>query len=128
MGFREIWVSDWESFLAEFNRSHRAWLTTVERTDRAGTRVEARARSLDAVEGESAAGRVVAIVITLDSDAEHPAALRVEAPVRISVDETVEGQVRGVEIEDAQGTRTRLTFRTAPPLEALDGIAPGEVG
>jgi hypothetical protein len=45
----------------------------------------------------------------------------------LSVDETAEGTVRGVEIQDEHGECIRIQFGAAPVPEALDGIAPGEL-
>ena len=126
MAIREIPVPEWERFLTDFGRGHRAWLTTVERFCGGDLEVAARTQSLDAVRSEVAGDRVIGIAIEFQRDSPGRWAVRVDAPVKLRVDETEEGRVRALEIEDARGGCTRVGFRAAPPLEALDGLAPGE--
>ncbi len=125
---REIPAIEWPEFLAQFNREHRAWLATIERarpgTPRATEAVEC---PLESVTPELRARRVVGIDIRFLDDARAREAIRVDAPASLRVDETAEGTVRGVEIQDERGECVRIQFRAAPLPEALDGIAPGEL-
>jgi Family of unknown function (DUF5335) len=127
MSARDIPESEWPAALSEFSQDHRAWLTTVERIDTKGSRhVEAVERPLNAVTAELSARRVVGIAIQFQADS-HGDIVHVDTPTRVRVDDEASGRAHALEIEDARGERTRIRFRNAPPLEALDGIAPGEV-
>lgn len=129
MSVREIPSGEWQSYLQQFSRDHRAWLATVERVDAGGapSRVEAVERPLDAVTPEVAARRVVGIAIQFQEDPSRGDALHVDTPTHLRVDETSDGSARALEIEDQRGACTRIRFRSAPPLDMLDGLAPGEL-
>jgi hypothetical protein len=128
MSVREIPAEQWRPFLEQFSRDHRAWLATVERVHAGGPGyVAAPERPLGAVVPEGDARRVVGIAIQFQPDSRAGEPLRIDAPARLRVDETKEGAARALEIEDARGDCTRILFRAAPPLEALDGLAPGEL-
>jgi hypothetical protein len=126
MSLRDIPAHDWRTFLHQFSREHRAWLTTVERVRPGAARhVDDVERPLGSVIPEVTAQGVVGIEIRFQTDS-HGDALRVAAPARLRVDETPRG-VRALEIEDASGERTRIQFRATARPEALDGLAPGEL-
>jgi hypothetical protein len=128
MSLREIPAAKWPEFLQDFTRGHRAWLATVDRTPPgAPVRVEAIERPLRSVTPEMSARDVVAIEIRFQQDSHIPDAIRVDAPTRIRVNETMEGTAQGLEIQDEHGDCTRVRFRAAPAAEMLDGIAPGEL-
>lgn len=129
MSVREIPAGEWQDYLQQFSREHRAWLATVERVHAGGAPPEIQAveRPLDAVTPEVAARRVVGIDIQFQQDAPTGAALHVATPTHLRVDETAEGSARALEIEDQRGDCTRIRFRSAPPLDMLDGMAPGEL-
>ena len=128
MSIREIPSSDWERFLIEFSRGHRAWLATVERVrDGLTTAADTRGGALDRVRLDPSRGGRPRIAIEFQGDSGHTAAVQIDEAIRLRVDETDDGRARGLEIEDARGEWTQLRFRTAPPVEALDGIAPGEL-
>ncbi len=125
---REIPVAEWLEFLTQFSGGHRAWLATVDRAT-AGARgdVGAIERPLGSVLPEVSSGRIVGIEIRFQADPQARDSIRIDAPVRLRVDETAEGAARGLEIQDEGGECTRIRFRAAPLPEALDGIAPGEL-
>lgn len=123
---REVPVAEWQSFLDQFSRDHRAWLATVERVPTAGARqIAAAGRPLQAVIPEVLDRRLVAIAIEFQGDSSQDRKVTVRNPMRIRVDET--DASRALEIEDLRGDRTRLRFRAVPVGEMLDGVAPGEV-
>ena len=125
---REIPESEWQDFLAQFSRGHRAWLATVDRVHvSAPGQLAAIERPLSSVIPEISARRVVGIEIRFQEDSHAREPLRIDAPIRLRVDETAEGAARGLEIQDVNGERTWIRFRAAPLPEALDGIAPGEL-
>jgi hypothetical protein len=127
MSLREIPPSRWPEFLEQFNRSHRAWLATVDHVGPGAPYVDSGEHSLRSVTPEQSAGRILSIEICFRDDARARSAVRIQAPTRISVDETNEGTAQGLEIIDAQSTITRIRFRAAPLPETLDGVAPGEL-
>jgi hypothetical protein len=127
MTTRTVPNHQWESFLAEFGRAHRAWLTTVETlTQDRVPRVDAMSRPLDAVVTSQDQGQLM-IEIRFQ-DAEKPGMIRVPHPRALRVEVTPEGGERGIEIDDADGVCTRVRFRTGALPETLDGLAPGEMG
>ncbi len=128
MSVRDIPATQWEDFLEDFTRSHRAWLATVERL-RGGTpsRVVIHDRPLASVTTERQDQQVAAIAVQFQPDSPDTETVRVEKPARLRVDETGAGTARALEIDDGRGECTRIRFRAAPPPEALDGVTPGEV-
>jgi len=127
MSVRDIPRSEWPTARQEFSNDHRAWLATVERIDVVGERhVEAVERPLSAVTPEMEARRVVGIAIQFQADS-HSRTVHVNTPTRLRVDQSDGGTARALEIEAANGERTRIRFRAIPLPEALDGIAPGEI-
>jgi hypothetical protein len=128
MSIREIASADWPAFLDEFSRGHRTWLATVESMSPGGSaRPEAIARPLRSVTPTMRASRVVRIEIRFQQDSHARRPVSIERPVSLRVEETNEGTAKGMEIVDEDGQCTRLRFRSAPPSEQLDGIAPGEL-
>jgi hypothetical protein len=125
---REIPEAEWQEFLAQFSRGHRAWLATVDRVHvGAPGGVAAIECPLRSVMLETSARRVVGIEIRFQEDSHAREPIRIDAPIRLRVDETAEGAARGLEIQDEHGDCTLIRFRAAPLPEALDGIAPGEL-
>jgi hypothetical protein len=113
MSLREIPVAQWDPFLDEFSREHRAWLASVDRAHPgAPAHVEVRERALRSIETDAVTGIEIRF---------QDGTVRVEAPKALRVDET-----GGLEIEDWSGERVRLRFRVAEPPGALDGLAPLE--
>lgn len=128
MSGREIPPAEWPAFLERFTCEHRAWLATVDRVrPDASARVEAVERPLDSVRPEVNARRVVGIAIQFQEGSDAGRSIRVDVPTRLRVDETEEGAVRGIEIDNGYGECTRLRFRAAVLPEQLDGIVPGEL-
>jgi hypothetical protein len=124
---REIPMSQWTDFLDEFSRTHRAWLATVDSVP-PGNGVDARPieRPLRSVAPDIQANRIVSVDIRFQEDGER-SSVHIPAPIALRVDETAEGTARAVEIVDLDGRSTRIRFRSAPPSEMLDGVAPGEL-
>ena len=89
--------------------------------------MEARWRPLDTVVAREVPGRPMAIELRFQ-DALEPMAVVVRRPCAVRVTETPEGAERGIDIEDAEGVCTRVRFRATALPEALDGVAPGELG
>jgi hypothetical protein len=111
----------WAEFLDTFSRQHRAWLTTIEPARRGVD-----ARPLRAVEPVRQGGVLTAIEISF-AGASGGDTVRVENPIALRLRQTAEGADRAIEITDGEGFCTRVGFRTTPPSDMLDGIAPGEL-
>jgi hypothetical protein len=130
MSVRDVPAQSWPDFLDHFGAEHRAWLATVDRREIEGQdaspQLEAVDRPLISVVPETRAQRVVSVDIRFREDAKI-GQVHIERPVRVRVDETPEGVASGLEIDDAEGYRTRIRFRAAPLPEMLDGVAPGEL-
>jgi hypothetical protein len=109
---REIAVPDWDPFLDEFSREHRAWLASVERAHPgAAPRLEVGEQPLRSIESDAVYGIEIRF---------QDGAVRVEAPKTLRVDDA------GLEIEDWSGERVRLRFRVAARPGVMDGLAPAE--
>jgi hypothetical protein len=118
VSLREIPVAQWDPFLDEFSREHRAWLASVDRVHPgAPAHLEVGERALRSIEADAVTGIEIRF---------QDGTVRIEAPKTLRVDETEEGAARGLEIEDWSGERVRLRFRVTQPPGALDGLAPGE--
>lgn len=128
MILREIPPAEWSAFLEQFSRGHRAWLATVDRVGPDAARhVEILERPLRSVMADVAGPAVVGIEIRFHADAPARAAVTVDAPRAVRVEETGDGAVRLLEIENGSGERTRIRFRVPPRQDLLDGVAPGEL-
>ena len=126
MSLREIPKEEWAMFLEQFSRDHRAWIATIERSGLSSHR-DIIERRIAGVVPEIHGRQIGAVAIQFQDDAESGTGWRVEAPTRLSADETKDGLVQSLEIEGQDGDCTRIRFRAVAPPEALDGVAPGEV-
>ena len=126
MSERDIPPSEWPEFLDDFSRRHRAWLATIDSESPGSPHLEVE-RPLRAVTPTLDADRVVAIEVRFQDYSQPSMFVRIGAPVRVRVDETIEGTAQGLEIVDEEGGATRIRFRAAPPAETLDGVVPGEL-
>ncbi|MGQ0751728.1 MAG: DUF5335 family protein [Betaproteobacteria bacterium] len=115
---REIPRSEWRPFLERFSREHRAWLATVERVSNDGLQVEAMERPLNCV----SAGEGIEIRFEDDTDQ-----VEVVEPAALRIEETDEGAVCALRIDDESGERVKLSFRVTALPEALDGVWPGKL-
>jgi hypothetical protein len=111
MSVREIPTPEWAPFLEMLGREHRAWLATVDRDGR----IEAREQPLESI--SAAEG----IDIRLGKKS-----IRVDEPRSVLIEETAEGAIQALHIEDAMRHRVSLRFRIAMAPGALDGLAPAE--
>jgi hypothetical protein len=128
MSVREIPPREWRVFLEEFSRDHRAWLASVERVSAdAECHVEVRDRPLGAVTADTGAPGIAAIQIRFQEDSHAGRAIRVDAPLRLSVEEAPGGAARVLDIENDRGERTRVRLRVVTPPGLLDGVAAGEL-
>jgi hypothetical protein len=125
---REIPPPEWKDFFDEFSRTHRAWRAMVDSIGPGdATPVRIAERPLRSIGAEMDANRIVRLHIQFQKDPEPRSDIDIARPVSVRVDDTPEGTTRGVEIIDEEGVCTRIRFRAAPPIDALDGLAPGEL-
>ena len=107
---------DWHGCFDQFSRSHEGWLTTLAIVGaETGIQIEARDLPLRGVVLEPLAKAVSIRVGPLGHFVRDPSSVW----LRIGPD----GAEKTLEIEDADGTRTILQFRSALPTEMVDGIA-----
>lgn len=103
-------------------------LTSVDRLGPGADRhTEVLDRPLGSVTTDQVARGIVGIEIQFRQDSHASNTVRVDAPSRLRVDETPEGAIRMLEIQDEHGERTRIRLRVAAPPGLLDGVAPGEL-
>jgi hypothetical protein len=122
---RDIPRPQWPAFFAQFSRTHRAWLATI---DDGEPHIQSEnAHPLRSVTPFVYNDRVVHIDIRFQDDGQAHEPVRVTAPGTVRVDETTEGIAQALEIIDSQGVATRIRFRAAPRAEMLNGAAPGEL-
>ena len=125
VGTREVPRSEWAVFLRAFGRAHRSWLSTVEVASAGGPwRLHASGKPLDRIEIRQRSDATVSIEVHLHGE-ETPIVAANASVVEVPL--SSEGAERGLDIVVRDGARTRLRFRTAVPLEAVDGMAPGEL-
>ena len=101
MAAQQIPRQEWPRALEQFSRRHRGWLASVANV------VQAPLGSVE-MDGETLVIRLLG-----------PAALRIEAPTALRMDDM------GLDVQSAQGV-TRVQFRSGASPEALDGLAPDE--
>jgi hypothetical protein len=111
MSTREIPNREWLPFLENLGREHRAWLATVDRDGR----IEAREEPLESISAHKG------IDIRLGKKSIH-----VDEPRSVRIEETAEGAIEALHIEDGARRRVSLRFRVAMAPGALDGLAPAE--
>ena len=128
MSFTDVPREEWVSALESFGREHRAWIATVEHVARDGTRdVWLTDRPLAGVFAErQSSGVAVRIELAPESSPES-SAVRISEPIAVRLDRDRDGPSSALEIDDRDGGRTRVRFRVAPPMDMLDGLAPGEI-
>jgi hypothetical protein len=113
MSTREIPRADWATFLAAFSRQHAHWLVTVDRVRDGSRETIAEDEPLERV--ITSAGGIMVVIASGEVAVADPTSLRVES----------EGAVESaIQIEDAEGTATRVDLRTPIAPELVDGVAP----
>jgi hypothetical protein len=128
MSFTDVARQEWVSALESFGREHRAWIATVEHVAHDGSRdVWLTGRPLAGVFAEpQPSGVAVRIELAPDLSPES-SSVRISEPTAVRLDRDRDGSSSALEIDDRDGGRTRVRFRVAPPLDMLDGLAPGEL-
>lgn len=116
---RELPDTEWESFLTSFTMQHDRWLVTVESLRGADRRIEAENKPLEGITARLGASEPREIVVTVGSHRRFT----LDDPVRLRV-ESQGGVDQALQIEQADGTVTRVAFRSAIAPELVDGLLP----
>lgn len=125
---RDLAPSEWKELLEDFSRTHRAWLATIDTVSYGRpARVRIIQRRLRSLVPDTCGDRVMGLEIRFQEKSHLESAVQITAPVTLRVDETPEGDARGLEIVDETGSRTRIRLQTVPSGDVLDGMAPGEL-
>lgn len=121
---RDLAPSEWKEFLEDFSRTHRAWLATIDTVSYGRpARVRIIQRRLRSLVPDMCGDRVMGLEIRFQEKSHFESAVQITAPVTVRVDETPEGDARGLEIVDETGSRTRIRLQTVPSGDVLDGMA-----
>ena len=110
---RRIPIRDWPAFFSDLAGEHRAWLTTIERDD--GIEVFEEPLQSISVGTQTLDIRVGGQTIHIDQ------------PRVVTVEESAEGALQVMRIDDTSGRQVHLHFRVAVAPGVLDGIAPAEL-
>jgi hypothetical protein len=128
MSLTDVPRQEWASTLESFGREHRAWLATVEHVANDGTRdLSIPERALAGVFAERQPGGMAVRIELAPDSSPDPSSLRIPDPIAVRLDRDLNGPSSALEIDDGHGGRTRVRFRVHPPLDMLDGLAPGEL-
>ena len=117
----EITRAEWPAFFDSFSRQHEGWIVRVEVTGPDGqVRTEARNLPLQGVSADSPQNDRVAIMIGERPDAH--VTHEVVKPVAVEIEQTEAGAERGLKIQAADGSTTRVEFRSPIRPEEVDGM------
>ena len=109
---QEIPVAEWSGFLEQFTKQHEGRQVSLETTNRSRTQTDAHDLPLQGISLDRKGSDHGAILMTVGSgDTELTHA--VDDPRRVRLLKTSDGADEGLEIESADGSRTRLAFRGA---------------
>ena len=117
---RDIPILEWDGFLRSFSSQHRDWLVELECAPGA----EKRSGHLQSIELEPGGQRVR--IILAEAPAAESSKVDIEAPKRLSLEETSRGEHLGLSIQ-GDGDGLTLRFRVAALPEEVDGLSPGEL-
>jgi hypothetical protein len=121
MASRDIPRDRWRDELDSFSRQHEGWIVRVEVIGPDGqVRTEARNLPLQGVSADSPHSDRVAIMIGERPDAH--VTHEVVKPVAVEIEQTDAGAERGLKIQAADGSTTRVEFRSPIRPEEVDGM------
>jgi hypothetical protein len=132
---REIPLDQWQSFCEEFSRSHQGWLATLgtiasdvllnnPQTAEDSVAIAVGEKLFQGITSETR-GDKVEFFISLGQRPDH-VTHHIREPQRMRLEQTPEGAHRGLQIDAANNQTIVLRFRTAVPLETLDGLSEAE--
>jgi hypothetical protein len=123
MPTRIISPNEWAAYLDSFSRVHRGWLTTLEILRGETYAIQALDKPLVGISVDRPQ-REYEIAVQLGVRADDHLTHVVRQPRQMQVQQTADGADEGLDVEAADGTRTRLRFRRTALPEELDGFAP----
>src|ERR1041385_1287901 len=114
MQTQEIPRSEWRGFLDSFSRQHEGWLATLKVLGAdVGAEEEGRALPLAGVSLSSASDETEAISIDLGTKPDEHVSHAISEPTGVWLEQTEEGANAALEIEVADGTKTRSEEHTS---------------
>lgn len=121
MPTEDIPTGDWEAFLQGFSLQHQGWLATIEVFGpEIGAQVESQDLPLQGISADLKGPEKTILIIVGKAPLES-VSHAVRAPTKIRIKRNETGADEALEIESAEST-TLLRFRSAVPVEAVDGI------
>lgn len=124
MQTREILRNEWRTFFDQFSRQHEGWLATIEVLGLdVGAQEEAHELPLVGVSLSSEGREAETISIDVGTAPDDHVSHVIDDATRIWLEQTDEGADVAMAIEDRDGTKTILRFRTAVAPEFVDGVA-----
>ena len=120
MSTRDIPKEHWCDELDTFSRQHEGWIVRVDVADPDGT-THTEARDLPLIGVSCDAPHSDRIAIIAGDRADDHVTHEVAGTVSIAVDQTDTGAERGLRIRSADGSETRLEFRSPMRADEVDG-------
>lgn len=123
MQTHEILRNEWRTFFDTFSRQHEGWLATIEVLGPdVGAQEEAHELPLVGVSLSSGGREAEAISIDVGTTPHDHVSHVIEEPAKIWLEQTDDGADVAMAIEDRDGTKTILRFRSAVAPEFVDGV------
>ena len=121
MSTRDIPKERWCDELNTFSRQHEGWIVRVDVSDADGT-THTQARDLPLIGVTCDAPRSDRVAIIAGGRADDHVTHEIAGTVSIAVDETDAGAERGLRIRSADGSETRVEFRSPMRADEVDGM------
>lgn len=118
---RDIPKEHWCDELDTFSRQHEGWIVRVDVSDADGT-THTEARDLPLIGVTCDAPRSDRIAIMAGGRADDHVTHEIARTVSIEVDESDTGAERGLRIRSADGSETRVAFKSPMRTEDVDGM------
>jgi hypothetical protein len=115
---RELPTTEWSSFLEAFSMQHDRWLVNVENLRGSNCDLEVKSEPLEGI-----MARPREIIITVGGNTNTHRRVIVRDPQRVSV-ESDGGVDQALQIEEPDGSVTRVAFRSPIAPELVDGLPP----
>jgi len=121
MNSRHIPKDKWCEELDTFSRQHEGWIVNVAVSSGDGqSRTEARNLPLQGVSCDAPGSDRIAVTAGVDVD-KH-LTHEISRAVAVAIDETDGGADRGLRIRGADGSETRVEFRSPMRADQVDGV------
>ena len=121
MSTRDLPKERWGDELNTFSRQHEGWIVRVDVSDADGT-THTQARDLPLIGVTCDAPRSDRVAIIAGGRADDHVTHEIAGTVSIAVDETDAGAERGLRIRSADGSETRVEFRSPMRADEVDGM------